>query len=98
MKLYLGCYYHGCPKCNRPDSIGPNGKTARENYQATMDRLNSLEPYCGMLNYFWECEIDKQIKSDPEMKKFFQTLQVRGRLDPRDAYFGGRTGNTYYYM
>ena len=65
---FLGCYYHGCPICNRyyhvynnytiifffsPDSLGPNNKTARENYLQTMERLEKLEPYCENLEFFW---------------------------------------------
>ena len=32
-----------------------------------------------------------QLRISREMKDFFNDCNVQGRIDPRDAYFGGRT-------
>ena len=44
----------------------------------------------------FDCEFRKQMDADPEMKAFVNnvTSQIVTRLDPRDAFFGGRTNAT----
>ena len=39
----------------------------------------------------WECELRAQMKADPEMKQFIDSVQLHDPLDPREAFFGGRT-------
>lgn len=41
----------------------------------------------------WECELNDELKRDKEMADFFNDIGTdRGPINPRDAYFGGRTG------
>ncbi|KAL3104543.1 hypothetical protein niasHT_024921 [Heterodera trifolii] len=41
----------------------------------------------------WECQIREQLKRDDEMRDFFDDLGTdRGPIDPRQTFYGGRTG------
>lgn len=46
----------------------------------------------------WECEVEEMLKKDVEMKKVFEQLPSKGPIDPRDAFFGGRTGPLALYF
>lgn len=45
----------------------------------------------------WGCEFAKQKKTDPELQSFFENFKMVPPLEPRDAFFGGRTGATTLY-
>ena len=40
----------------------------------------------------WECVFKKEKKTDPELQAFLQELEMVPPLNPRDAFYGGRTG------
>lgn len=42
----------------------------------------------------WEHEWDKMVKDEPDLKVFVKTYERKTPLDPRDAFFGGRTNAT----
>ncbi|KAL3113861.1 hypothetical protein niasHT_017457 [Heterodera trifolii] len=102
----LGCYWHGCESCFKPDDELVDGKTCRELNDATKLRLLKLqEPvptedaYGGEdeqgldVEEIWECQIREQLKRDDEMRDFFDDLGTdRGPIDPRQTFYGGRTG------
>lgn len=39
----------------------------------------------------WECEWNRMIQADSQLKQFIYTLDVATPLNPREAFFGGRT-------
>lgn len=39
----------------------------------------------------WEHNFQKMKKQSPELKSFLLTHNLKDRLNPRDAFFGGRT-------
>ncbi|KAL3119697.1 hypothetical protein niasHT_008533 [Heterodera trifolii] len=102
----LGCYWHGCESCFKPDDELVDGKTCRELNDATKLRLLKLqEPvptedaYGGEdeqgldVEEIWKCQIREQLKRDDEMRDFFDDLGTdRGPIDPRQTFYGGRTG------
>ena len=90
---FNGCYIHGHPECTKPHKLGPNGRTHAENYAATTARLYELEhsPDLNGVIVKWECEVQKELKSNKEMKEFFDSVHSKGPIDPRDAFSGGRT-------
>lgn len=45
----------------------------------------------------WGCEFAKQKKTDPELQSFLENFEMVPPLEPRDAFFGGRTGATTLY-
>jgi hypothetical protein len=69
----------------------PNGKTAELSYEATLQREAILKQRFDV-EVVWEHQIHEMLKLDKRMKDFFDKKVVNGPLDPRDAYYGGRTG------
>ena len=45
----------------------------------------------------WGCEYHEQKKTDPQLQEFLETYNAVAPLEPRDAFFEGRTGATTLY-
>lgn len=92
---FYGCLWHGCPKCfpiNREShSIRATDKTLEEAYEYTMKKEETLRSKGYNLVTIWECEWDKQVKENNEPKTFIQECEILEPLNPRDAFYGGRT-------
>ena len=93
---FQGCFWHGCKKCFSNDMINTKNQmdmlTLRKMTQAKNDKIRNAG-YKLVEEY--ECEL----KENNEFKKFFKTWDrecVEGiePLNPRDAFFGGRTNVT----
>lgn len=86
-----GCAWHGCKKCYSRDLMCPNGRTADVNFEATQSREAVIRRDFYLIS-IWECEINERLKWDRTMKEFFDNTFDFGPINPRNAYFGGRTG------
>lgn len=64
-----------------------------DRYERTLATNEKIQSSGYKLTVMWECEFDRLIKSDDEMKEFVNsdTVLTRLPLDPRQAFFGGRT-------
>ena len=91
---FLGCLWHGCPRCY------PHQRDLRhtlrlerspnEAHRAATEKLERLrERYT--VKHIWECEWET-LKQTPSIKAFVRGLSWVDPLQPRDAFFGGRTG------
>jgi len=91
---FHGCLWHGCPKCfkNRHShsSVPPDG-TLHEVYECTLEKIKKLKDQGYRVIEKWECEWDKDVKTDPELQQFLVDFEIVDPLQPRDAFFGGRT-------
>lgn len=63
-------------------------------YQRTIDRAIYIKKQGYQLIEIWECEFNQQLKNDSEMQSFVDLLKIEDPLDPRKAFFGGRTNAT----
>ncbi|KAH7701963.1 hypothetical protein AAVH_30899, partial [Aphelenchoides avenae] len=90
---FQGCAYHGCNLCFKNAVKCPNGKMSDENYQRTENKINYLRDQ-HLVVEMWECQLKEMLKEEErdEMKQFFADCIDTGPLDPRQAFFGGRTG------
>ena len=98
---YHGCIYHGCRKCFRlqrqkkrhchPD------RTIEEVYEATCLKTRILRDAGYTVVEKWGCEFAAQKKTDPELQTFLENFELVSPLEPRDAFYGGRTGATALY-
>lgn len=102
---FLGCYWHGCPKCYSPEEIckkDRNKKTMKALYDKTMERLEIIKDYFEnktseasgsirsvKIHTIWECEFDQQ--KYPEVDPHLKPI------DKRDAFYGGRTETIQLY-
>ena len=93
---FMGCLWHGCPTCckhQRWRRYGANpDRTLEELYEATCAKLQRLTRAGFTLKVQWECDWEKQIKSTPAIQSFLSAMTATPPLQPRDAFFGGRTG------
>ncbi|KYQ50354.1 putative DNA polymerase [Trachymyrmex zeteki] len=95
---FHGCFFHGCPTCyriNRDEKIGQNSKdTLDARYERTI--ATTWRVRCGhIVMEKWECAFDEEMHADREVREFVEKhpmIQI-APLDPRDAFFGERTGN-----
>src|SRR5215831_4971250 len=62
------------------------------------ERLQSLDDYASgayIVTEKWECDFDEEMRENQEMREFVKNhsmVQI-APLDPRNTFFGGRTGN-----
>lgn len=97
---FHGCFYHGCPTCfpNRENRYPKHDNMSmREIYQKTLDRNQSIRKAGYQLVSLWECEWKHLKKSNSEITQFLNTHQLKSRLEPRDAFYGGRTNAVQLY-
>ena len=93
---FMGCLWHGCPTCckhQRWRQYGANpDRSLEELYEATQAKLQRLTRAGFTLKVQWECDWKKTIKSTPAIQSFLSSMVTTPPLQPRDAFFGGRTG------
>ena len=92
---FLGCLWHGCPRCfpNKRDlthRIMPD-RTPNEAHRATTEKLRRLQERHSV-KHIWECEWKTLKQKEPLVKAFVECLKWVDPLQPREAFFGGRTG------
>ena len=60
-------------------------------YKDTVRKVKYLKE-CGFeVEQKWGCELAKEMVENEEMKRFFQEHELVDPLQPRDAFYGGRT-------
>ena len=87
--------WHGCTKCYARDTVNPvNYLTIQDLRQRTLEKVQFLKDTGCKVIEIWTCDIERQLAVDPEMKEFFDNFEVSEPLEPRQAFFGGRTNAT----
>ena len=90
---FYGCFWHGCPKCYRPNIV--NSKNQKD-----MGTLNdqTIEKRETMKNagYNHVSTYEFQLAKNKDFQKFAKnfTQEVIEPLSPREAFYGGRTNAT----
>ena len=92
---FLGCLWHGCPRCfpNKRDlthRIMPD-RSPNEAHRSTTEKLKRLAERHSV-KHIWECEWKTLKQKEPLVKAFVESLKWVDPLQPREAFFGGRTG------
>lgn len=100
---FHGCYYHGCPKCFKYGRDVPLSANLSESldmrYDSTVSKCEHLKTKGYEVIEMWEWEFRKQLKNNEEIREYIKTHPhvILAPLNPRDALYGGRTGNTRSY-
>ena len=91
--LILFSLYAGCPKCYKDrETVNPaNGKTMECLFEDTRVKVENLEKQGFEVKQKWECELVEEMESDEEMKRYIEEYELVDPLQPRDAFYGGRT-------
>ena len=90
---FQGCFWHGCPECFKDrDTVNPiSQKPMEELYMNTKKKVKFLKDQGFRVVEKWGCELEKELEDDEEMKQFFDQNKIIDPLQPRDAFYGGRT-------
>ena len=91
--MFQGCFWHGCPKCfKNQKTINPVRKLSMEElWQHTRLQIEVLRNKGYTVVEKWECDFRREIGQDAQLHQFYQLYKVHEALQPRDAFFGGRT-------
>ena len=92
---FHGCIYHGCRNCYPNRDIkhyAAPDRTVEELYQATLAKRMALLKEGYKIMELWECEWDHQVETNEAVQQFLKSFDLVPPLEPRDAFFGGRTG------
>ena len=96
--LYMSLYFLlGCPECyKKRDTLNPgaDNKPMGELYKNTQEKIKYLKDRGFEVVEKWGCAFKKELKQDEELKQFVKDHGFIEPLQPRDAFFGGRTNAT----
>ena len=90
---FYGCFWYGCPKCYKPNIVNSkNQKDMGTLNDQTIEKRETIKKagYNHVSTY--ECQLDK----NKDFRKFAKnfTQEIVEPLNPRDAFYGGRTNTT----
>ena len=92
---FNGCLYHGCIGCypnRQAKHYATPDRTVEELYQATLNKRMALLQAGYTVVEIWECKWQKLVDTNAEVQSFLASLELVPPLEPREAFFGGRTG------
>jgi hypothetical protein len=90
---YYGCFFHGCQNCF-PDRSLRNPITKKALivlYYETMEREAKLRKLGYNIISIWGCEWKTIKENNPIVAELIKILNVQKPLNPREAFYGGRT-------
>ena len=67
-------------------------RTVEELYQATLNKRMALLRAGYTVIEMWECQWDRLVDNKPAVSQFLHSFDLVPPLEPREAFFGGRTG------
>jgi hypothetical protein len=83
---------HGCPKFFNSNSFNPLKKqTIGYLYKTCSERTLFTKSIVKQFIEIWECEWDRNVKENVNLKEFCSNTDVIPSLKPRDALFCGNT-------
>ena len=92
---FHGCLYHGCPRCypvRDATHYATPDRTVEELYQATLSKRAALLRAGYAVLEMWECDWDQMVDTNEAVQSFLNLFDLVPHLEPREAFFGGRTG------
>ena len=89
----------GCPECYEDRDLvnHVNQKTMEQLYKDTKRKVDYLEDKGFEVVQKWGCELEKEMEQNEEMKRYFDEHELVDPLQPREAFFGGRTNAAKLY-
>ena len=96
---FKGCVFHACPAHFPNDSTRSplTGLSMREIRDRDLKREQFIRDHGYEMITKWECEFLQEIRESTPLQIFLASLDLQEPLEPRDAFFGGRTNATCLY-
>jgi hypothetical protein len=89
---FLGCRWHGHTCINDRQAYDPRTKMSMDKLLIATDlRLAEIEAQGFKIQKIWECEFDKLLSDDEELKSFAAGHESQPPIKLRHSLFGGRT-------
>jgi hypothetical protein len=92
---FNGCLWHICPTCypyDRKTLKHPRtNQSMEELYTLTMKKKQHLQSLGYKYVGIWEHEFADLVKTNANVSDYVRGLDLQERLEPRHAFFGGRT-------
>lgn len=91
---FYSCWWHGCPRCyqNRTE---PHrrllDRTLEDAWRKTEERRRTIQRQGFQVATIWECAWVKMKADNAEIQAYVDSLDLTEPLEPRDAFYGGRT-------
>ncbi|XP_033212122.1 uncharacterized protein LOC117169726 [Belonocnema kinseyi] len=101
---FHGCYWHECPYCfklNRDKELGfdKNSESLNDRFKRTNAQADHLRSSGYEVFEKWGCPFNKEKIQNDDLWSFLKDhpLLMNDASNPRDAFYGGRTDNTFSY-
>ena len=91
---FHGCLFHGCRSCypnRQAKNYAVPDRSVEELYEATINKRMALLRAAYTVVEIWECQWQKLVDTNAEVQSFLASLELVPPLEPREAFFGGRT-------
>ena len=91
---YKCLFFLGCPECYpKRNTLNPgaDNKPMEKLYEDTQRKIKYLKDRGFEVVEKWGCAFKKELKQNEELKQFVKDHGFIEPLQPRDAFFGGRT-------
>ena len=98
-----GCFFHGCDIHYKSSVLNPvSGKYMGELLAETKRKVALLRSMGYVVIEKWECQWKQEIESNPHIQQVLTSLDSDNALpspplNPREAFYGGRTNATKLY-
>ena len=63
-------------------------------FEDTLEKAKYLKDQGFKVIEKWECDLVKEMEHDEGMRRYFEEYEIVDPLQPRDAFYGGRTNAT----
>ena len=60
-------------------------------FEDTFEKVCHLKDQGFKVVEKWECDLVKEMEHDEDMRRYFEEYEIVDPLQPRDAFYGGRT-------
>ena len=60
-------------------------------FEDTFEKVKYLKDQGFEVKEKWECELVEEMEHDEDMRRYFEEYELVDPLQPRDAFYGGRT-------
>lgn len=99
---FHGCFWHGCPSCYQHNRTEPrlrlDHRCFADVYESTQDKMRFLKKHNYTVVTMWECTWNQLKQDRPDVAAYVRDeLHLSSPLDPRDAFYGGRTNAIKLY-